>query len=36
MQHVASPQDSFNVQEDEIKKKRGLLADAAEKRRYEY
>ena len=35
MQHSASPQDSFNVQEDEIKKKRALMADAAEKRRYE-
>ncbi|XP_020608894.1 uncharacterized protein LOC110047480 [Orbicella faveolata] len=33
MQHGASPQDSFNVQEDEIKKKRALLADAAENRR---
>lgn len=33
MQHSASQQDSFNVQEDEIKKKRALLADAAEKRR---
>jgi len=33
MQHGASPQDSFKVQDDETKKKRALLADAAEKRR---
>lgn len=34
MQRSASPQDSCNVQEDEIKKKRALMADAAEKRLY--
>ncbi|KAL9978494.1 hypothetical protein ACROYT_G016017 [Oculina patagonica] len=33
MQYNASPSESFNVLDDEMRKKRALLADAAEKRR---
>ena len=36
MQHSATPNSFDNVQKEEIRKKRAILADAAEKRRYDF